>query len=172
MSLDAVVLGGERGVREAVLPQDLGGDALAQALGVLRVGQQHGVGVNVGVDEAGRYHVATGVHPLGRRRFPQQAAGSDPSDPATLHGNVAKKPCAPRTIHDPAILDDQIVIDAGIGNGWRRRLRLWDGRSEGRRRGPRTGAHKGAKKKGRKRSRATHCHLRRARGSPRRSLLG
>jgi hypothetical protein len=50
----AVVLGRQWGVGEAVLTQDLGGYPLAQAIGVLRVGQQHGVRVGVGIDESWR----------------------------------------------------------------------------------------------------------------------
>ena len=66
-----------------------------------------------------------GVYPHGRRRAAQQAARCDPSDPAILHGNVAVEPRTPRTIHDPAILDDEIVIDAGIDLDGRWRLWLW-----------------------------------------------
>ena len=62
----AVVVGGHRGVAEAVLAEYLGGDALAQSVGVLRVEQQHAVGVGVGVDEARRDCESGGVYDAAR----------------------------------------------------------------------------------------------------------
>ena len=59
-----VVVRRQRRVGEPVLPEYLGRDALAQALGVLRLGKQGGVGVDVGVDEARRDGEPGGVDRL------------------------------------------------------------------------------------------------------------
>ena len=57
-----VVVRGQRRVREPVLPQDLGRDALTQARGVLRIGEQDGVGVDVRVYEARRDGESGGLY--------------------------------------------------------------------------------------------------------------
>ena len=60
---------GRRQGREghSVQAHDLGGDPLAQSVGVLRVGEQVPLGVGVGVDEAGRHRQAAGID--GARRL-------------------------------------------------------------------------------------------------------
>ena len=65
-AVDAVVVGGHRGVAEAVLAEYLGGDALAQAVSVLRVEEQHSVRVGMGVDEARRDCESGGVYDAAR----------------------------------------------------------------------------------------------------------
>ena len=64
--VDAIVVGGHRGVAQAVLAEYLGGDALAQSVGVLGVEEQYAVGVGVGVDEAGRDGESGGVYDAAR----------------------------------------------------------------------------------------------------------
>ena len=60
-SIHEIVSRRQRGVRHAVDSQQLGRDALAQAIGVLRVDQQRALGVRVGIDESGRDDKARGV---------------------------------------------------------------------------------------------------------------
>ena len=64
--VDAVVVGGHRSVAEAILAEYLGGDALAQAVGVLWVEEQDSVRVGVGVDEARRDGEAGSVYNTAR----------------------------------------------------------------------------------------------------------
>ena len=65
-AVDAVVVGGQRGVAQAVLAEYLGGDALPDSVCVLRVEEQYAVGVGVGVDEAGRDGESGGVYDASR----------------------------------------------------------------------------------------------------------
>ena len=65
-AIHAVVAGGQRSVAQAVLAEYFGGDALAQAIGVLGVEEQNAVGVGVGVDEAGGDGESGGVNDAAR----------------------------------------------------------------------------------------------------------
>ena len=65
-AVDTVVVGGHRGVAQAVLAEYLGSDALAQSVGVLGVEEQYAVRVGVGVDEAGRDGESGGVNDAAR----------------------------------------------------------------------------------------------------------
>ena len=89
--VDAIVVGGHRGVAQAVLAEYLGGDALAQSVGVLGVEEQYAVGVGVGVDEAGRNGESGGVNDAARAGL----------------GEVSD-------------LGDSLAVDADVGpEGWR-----------------------------------------------------
>ena len=80
------VVARERRVRHAVDAEELGGDALPDAVGVLRVDQQRTLGMGVGVDEARRHGKTLGIdHARGFR--PGQIA--DRLDPFALEADIA-----------------------------------------------------------------------------------
>ena len=84
-AVDAVVVGGHRGVAQAVLAEYLGGDALPKSVGVLRVDEQNAVGVGVGVDEAGRDGESGGVNDASGAGFGEV---SDLCDAFTVDADV------------------------------------------------------------------------------------
>ena len=104
LPVDQVILLGQGRVRQPVLPQHLGRDALAQPVRVLRVQQQRAVRVGMRVDEARRYRQPRRVdHP--RHRAAPRGVGQVPDghDLAAPDAHVAAKARTPRAIdHRPA----------------------------------------------------------------------
>ena len=84
-------------VRQPVLSEDLGGDPLPEALRVLPVDQEHGVGVDVRVDEPRRDDVPRRVDDALTLRLRQVAYGLDLLAHDTEIGPV---PRLPRAVHN------------------------------------------------------------------------
>ena len=92
-----VVFGRRGHVRQPVLSEDLGGDPLPETLWVLSVDQEHGVGVDVRVDEPRRDDVPRRVDDALALRLRQVADGLDLLAHDTEIGPV---PRLPRAVHN------------------------------------------------------------------------
>ena len=98
-------LGGDRGVREPVLAEEVRGDALVDLAVVARLGKQHDVGVRVHVDEAGADDLVAAVDSAGGIVGLDLA---DYDDLVALDADISTEPGVAAAVKDARIAQDQV----------------------------------------------------------------